>query len=456
MKLFCGFCCALMLLFWSLHGEGQDLFGKKIPETLKIVEEGDLSGDKPDKIKDESSPFSQAKFVPDISLIVDFGYVYRNLRGETFERTVLPGLVHSQEEEKEHGHEHAGMNQKNGFNLNYAELVLAAPVDPYFDLFAACHLSEEGFELEEGYFSTKSLPGGFQVRGGKFLSAFGRLNEQHAHLWDFADMPLVNRAFFGHHGLNEKGLRLTWTAPLPFYLRLGVETLQGENEASFGSDGFRDVEGNVEVAGTRGSGLAVGFVKTSFDLGDTTMLMGVSGARGKTRVNHGIDETGEEAHAVSGQTGIYGADLTIRYMMDSYHSLSLQGEYLYRRTDGRRYEKNELDEISESSLKRRQSGFYAQTVLRFAREWRAGLRYDQIHINEMRLDGTKNEKLPCNIPRYSAMMDWSPTEFSRIRLQYNYDRSRYLETGGDFQRKENHEVILNINLAIGAHGAHAF
>ena len=113
------------------------------------------------------------------------------------------------------------MNEQKGFNLNYAELSLFAPVDPYFDLTATLPFSSDGVELEEAFFTTRSLPWGFQLKGGKFRSSIGRLNVQHPHVWDFADAPLVNRAFFGSDGLVEAGAQVNWLAPTPFYLLLG-------------------------------------------------------------------------------------------------------------------------------------------------------------------------------------------------------------------------------------------
>jgi len=48
----------------------------------------------------------------------------------------------------------------------------------------------------------------------------------------------------------------------------------------------------------------------------------------------------------------------------------------------------------------------------------------------------------------TGALEFNPTEFSRIRLQYNYDKSD--------PNRENQEVLLQFILAIGAHGAHAY
>ncbi|MGC8869230.1 MAG: hypothetical protein ACP5P7_06190, partial [Sulfurihydrogenibium sp.] len=102
-------------------------------------------------------------------------------------------------------------------------------------------------------------------------------------------------------------------------------------------------------------------------------------------------------------------------------------------------------------LEKKQGGFYVQGIYKFDQRWRVGLRYDLINKNDVIAKG-KNQNLPDNLYRYSAMIDFLPSEFSRIRLQYNYDKSLFLGS----ERKTNHEIILQFNLAIGAHGAHGF
>ncbi|MCS7284608.1 MAG: hypothetical protein NZ527_02720, partial [Hydrogenobacter thermophilus] len=254
-------------------------------------------------------PFSQKAFLPDISLIIDTSYVNRNVRDETFRKLEIPGLYHKHADGRGHGE----LNKERGFNFNYAELYLYAPVDPYFDLYATIPFSEEGSEVEEAYAVTRGLPFGLQFKVGKFRSSFGRLNAMHPHMWDFANLPLVYKAFFGDDGLKEKGVQINWLAPTPFYLLFGVEALQGENEQSFGTKGF--TVGDISVKDTRKPNLYVGFVKTSFDIGNLSVLTGLSYADGRTRIDH---LNTEEPHAFAGKTRIYGFDLTAKYFIDSY------------------------------------------------------------------------------------------------------------------------------------------
>jgi hypothetical protein len=80
-----------------------------------------------------------------------------------------------------------------------------------------------------------------------------------------------------------------------------------------------------------------------------------------------------------------------------------------------------------------------------------GERFDLLTQNSISKDGVK-QPLDNMLQRYTTMLDYSPTEFSRFRLQYAYDRSRFL----DGVQKPIHEVLLQMNIAVGPHGAHSF
>jgi hypothetical protein len=396
---------------------------------------------------DNSNPFSQAKFVPDIALIVDFSAVGRNMKNAEYADLAVPGLLQARSLGEE-----VGPNANNGFNFNYAEMSLYSVVDPYFDLFAVFHLHREAFEIEEAYINTRRMPLGFKVKAGKFLSSFGRINEQHAHYWDFTDAPLIYSAFFGKERLNEIGARLTWLAPTSYYLMLGGEILAGENEASFGAEGFQDASGAHAIEDSEAPNLYVGYAKSSLEAKKLVALFGGSFAYGKTRMNDGVDQSpaeNPEGFGEYGDTFIFGGDLTLKYLLGSYQYLSLQSEYLYRTMSGDLYDNSG----GMVDLDKKQSGLYSQLVYRMSQCWRAGFRFDLLQKNTIKTDAA-GENLPENLPRYTAMLEYNPTEFSRIRLQYSHDRSGYLDEGAS--QKINNELILQFNITIGAHGAHSF
>ncbi|RCK77650.1 MAG: Zinc-regulated TonB-dependent outer membrane receptor [Ignavibacteriae bacterium] len=400
----------------------------------------------------KENPFSQSKFVPDISFIIDASYLYHNIKNHEFEELQIPGIssLHSNATET---HNHTHITNQKGFNLNYGELYISATADPFFDLTGILHLSKSGLEIEEGYFVTRKLPLGFQLKGGKFYSGFGKINEQHPHIWDFVEQPLIFNSFFGSEGLNETGVQLNWIAPTKFFLSTGVEVFQGENEPSFGTQGFSI--GSNEIEAIEHPNLLTGFISTSLDIDDFTGLLKFSIASGKKREVHThYSETEHEENAISAKTNIFGISITGKYLIDPIKSLSFQTEYLYRTVKGNKYSYDSTA-ATVYDLERNQSGLYSQIVYKFAKRWRFGARYEFLENNFLRLNNI-SEKLPSYLPRYSAMIDFNPTEFSRIRFQYTYDRSRYLLEDLNYSIKAIHQITLQINLSIGAHGAHPF
>lgn len=394
------------------------------------------------------APFRQQQFVPDISLILDMGVGGYSVDDATRQGFLSPYNL------KQQNDVHHAINPNTGFNLNYAELTLSAPVDPYVELFSTFHLSAFEFEIEEAYGRSRGLPFNTEIIAGKFLSHFGRLNSQHAHFWNFNDKPLVYDHFFGSENLNELGVRLGWLAPTDFYLDLGLEVLQGQNNASFGQQGF--TSGAQELKAVDWPNLIVATAKTSLDLTDNLILLGgLSYARGGTRfVGAGAGDA-EDPHAghfhaqqasdapealmdYVGATQVLGSDLSLRWFLDSYRDINWQSEILLRQSQGNRYV--EGTPVATSFL---QWGGYSQVLWRFAQQWRAGVRAD---LMAGQPQGHQS--------RYTTMVDYLPTEFTRLRMQYNLDA-----TGFSLNQQSPapvHGVFLNLNLVMGAHGAHEF
>jgi hypothetical protein len=328
------------------------------------------------------------------------------------------------------GYSILGFDQKKGFNISEGELFLFAPVDPYFNLYANIPFTENGASLEEAYFITTALPEGLQAKGGKFKSGISRLNAQHPHAWDFADAPLIYRAFMGNEGIIEKGAQITYLPSLPIYTLLGIEVLQGENEVMFNQNA------------TGGPHAFTGFVKTSFDFGDySTLLFGPYIVGGQTRTS-----TVSEGILSRGNSALYGFETVYKWKPSKYRSFLLQAEYVLRNQDGMLEDAN----LGTSSrFTRSQDGVYIQGLYQMDR-WRFGARYDRLSLfkNDYMLAGVSQD-FGSNPWRLTGALEFNPSEFTRIRLQYNYDRS-----GND--GRTNNEVFLQFILGIGAHAAHAF
>jgi len=399
----------------------------------------------------EGSAFDQSKYVPDIALILDVSGVARDMADQKYYSLNIPGFSYPFLNQPNS----SGLNAHRGLNFNYGELSLYSVVDPYFDLFAVIDLAPESAGLEEAYFTTRKLPYGFKIKAGKFLASFGRVNEQHEHYWDFANRPLIATALFGEDGLNEIGAQATWVAPTPFFLVLGAEILNGENEQSFGTLGFSDPKGSIAIDAVQGPNLYIGFIRSSFDIEDASILFGISNAIGTSRNDQGFSTIGGTGEAVDANTDIIGGDLTVKYSLDAIRFVSLQGEYMYRVMNGTEYKRDSVNVVSSPSLDKHNSGFYAQVAAKLDQVWEIGVRYDLLMQNDISLGGA-DQHMPSNLPRYSAMIEYSPTEFSRLRLQIDRDESRYVQAPGGWSQLPFTQVMLQANFTIGAHGAHAF
>jgi len=381
---------------------------------------------------------SQSGFMPDISLIVDVGYTKESLDFDD-EHLEIPGLVHGGGDMHE-GHSHTQLAGNDGFNLNYAELSIGASVDNYFDLMSVFHISEEDIEIEEAFATTTSLPYHLKAKIGKFKSDFGYLNAKHAHNYNFNEAPLIYQALLGDHGINEKGIQLQYIIPSSIYIMAGVEMLRGENEQSFGTEGFLDVEDVSQPS------LWLGYLKTSFELADGTLLAGVSMAQGESRIDHLEDE--ETPHAFAGDSTLYGVDFTYKRYFSADNAITWQNEYIYRELDGNQYK---LDN-SSLLLNKKQAGFYSELIYQHNRNYRAGLRYSAITQNDVIANG-KDKEMTDDIAVTSAMLEYNFSEYSRLRLQYNHNGSLYNEDG---IKNNKDEILLQFNYSIGAHGAHSF
>ncbi len=107
------------------------------------------------------------------------------------------------------------------------------------------------------------------------------------------------------------------------------------------------------------------------------------------------------------------------------------------------------DILSDESLDRDQQGWYLEGVYRFARQWRAGIRTSRLTSDELPnvFIGSLLDDQQHSPTQHSIMMDWTNSEFSRVRLQV--DRN-------DIYGQQENVWILQYIAAFGAHGAHSF
>jgi hypothetical protein len=336
---------------------------------------------------------------------------------------------------------------QRGFTLPNTELTFDGAVDPYFKAFSAIVLKVEEdesaeIELEEAYLLTTALPWNFQFKAGRFFAEFGRQNQQHPHAWAFVDQPVVLTRLLGPDGLQQNGARLSWLVPTPFYteLFLGVFNGQGETAFSFRNDDSAEIHGGEPVnRNLRGPQdlLLVPRVATSFDLSDTqTLLLGASAAIGPNNSGAGAESQ------------LYGADLYWKWRpvdaQAGFPFVTFQTEALYRRYEaaGRTSIVDSLVTLPAETLG--DWGFYAQLLWGYRRGWVAGLRGEFVSADT----GAFDSELRMDRTRISPNLTWYPTEFSKLRLQYNYD---HRQGEGD-----DHSVWMQLEFLLGAHAAHKF
>ena len=340
--------------------------------------------------------------------------------------------------------------QQRGFNARNTELAFDGAVDPYFQGFANIVFlldndNETQVELEEAFLQTTSLPYNLQLKGGQFLADFGRLNPTHPHTWDFADTPLVNGLFLGPDGLRGVGAQASWTLPVPWYSQLVFASQNGRGESGFsfrnpGDDGmfFDRVTTDREARGLQDFVWIPRF-ENSFNLSDTqTVLAGVSGA-------FGSNETGANS-----RTQIYGADLL--YKWKSSHAeggfpfVKCQTEFMYRRYEAG-HGANDSFPVAETF---HDWGLYSQVLWGFKKGWTVGIRGDYVHMQDSMYTDDLDRQSRW---RLSADLTWYPTEFSKIRLQYNQD---FLEENFFLSARQVESVFLQWEFILGSHGAHKF
>jgi hypothetical protein len=340
--------------------------------------------------------------------------------------------------------------QQRGFNARNIELAFDGAVDPYFEGFANIVFkldndNQTEVEVEEAFMQTTSLPFNLQLKGGQFFAAFGRLNPTHPHTWDFADTPLVNGLFLGPDGLRGVGAQASWTLPLPWYSQLIFASQNGRGSTGFsfrnpGDNGmfFDRITTDREARGLQDFVWIPRF-ENSFNLSDMqTVLAGVSGA-------FGSNET-----AANSRTQIYGADLLYKWKSSTaeggFPFVKWQTEFMYRRFQAG-HGANDSFPVAETF---HDWGLYSQVLWGFKKGWVASIRGDYVDMQDSMFTDDLDRQSRW---RLSANLTWYPTEFSKIRLQYNQD---FLEENFFLSARQVESIFLQWEFILGAHGAHKF
>ena len=347
---------------------------------------------------------------------------------------------------------------KRSFGLGETELNLSANIDPYFRGVAIAALAPEGgVDVEEAYFQTLAIPHGFTLKGGRFFSGLGYLNEQHQHAWDFQDAPLPYKAFLGNR-LKQDGVQLRWVAPTELFIELGAELSAGDQFP--GSDRNKNGIGGSAIFGHIGGDIGA----------STAWRAGVSYLRASSngRSYDDVDSLGGAVtNTFAGTARVWGIDGVLKWAPNGnprHTNFKLQGEYFRFKQSGTLVYDDTAQAVPQfgaafsDSFRTDQSGWYLQGVWQFYPRWRVGYRYDALRYGTVSIGIVDNGLGPtaADFPvlasysphRNTLMLDWSPTEFSRLRLQLASDKSRLGVT--------DNQVFVQYIYSLGAHGAHKF
>ena len=333
---------------------------------------------------------------------------------------------------------------KRGLSLAESELFFKANADPYFSGTLIASLAPDGgVDVENGYLETLALSHGWTLKAGRFFSKIGYLNEQHQHAWDFIDAPLPYRAFLGGQ-LGDDGIQAKWVAPTDLLVELGGEAGRGRNFP--GSDPNKN-----------GAALGTLFGHVGGDLGvENSWRAGLSYL--ETSPDNRAYEDGV-SNAFTGHSKLWLADAVWKWAPNgdpTRRNFKLQGEYFRRKENGTlTYDTTGI--ALPGDYASNQWGWYGQAVYQFMPRWRVGARYDRLSPGSATIGQVESGALtaadfpilqPYTPSLQTAMIDYSPSEFSLLRLQFARDKSRPDLT--------DDQIFLQYILSLGAHPAHTW
>jgi hypothetical protein len=301
----------------------------------------------------------------------------------------------------------AGEETAASAELRESELSLQAIVDPYAraDFFLA--FGEEGVEMEEGYATFTSLPAGLLLKVGRMRAGFGKVNTLHAHTLPWVDQPLpVVNLLGSDEGWIGTGVSVARLIPLgETFSEATLQVFRGDAEGLFEGERRSDLAYNAHYRLFR-------------DLTEATNLdLGASYGIGPNGIAEGSD------------TQLAGLDVTLRWkplQTAIYRSLTMRGEVVRSR--------REQEEGTAEAL-----GWFLGGDYQLARRWTVGARYESAE---------RADDASLRDSGVAALLAFRPSEFSLLRAEAR--RRRFAED------VTADEIFLQLQFAIGAHGAHPF
>ena len=210
------------------------------------------------------------------------------------------------------------------------ELFIDDYLNPYSLAAADISFEDGNFDVEELYASiVRGLPLDAQIKAGKYLVGFGKLNQVHTHAWQFVHRPLFHQIYFGADGFNDIGFNFSFILPTEsFYSQLDLGIFKGD---AISKTEVSDPDNTDMVNDWRGTNpIFVGRLGAFFTLSDYTNL------EAGLNTSYGVHAKSDNFNSVgvinADQTLKYfygGVDFKYKYRPDQYTALTIQGGALW-------------------------------------------------------------------------------------------------------------------------------
>ncbi|MFM7659592.1 MAG: hypothetical protein ACKO6H_02530 [Betaproteobacteria bacterium] len=331
-----------------------------------------------------------------------------------------------------------------GLGLGHSDLLLRGALNEHFsgEAILGFHTEDKKLEghIENAWVQTRSLPHGFQARAGRFASQIGYLNELHPHTDDFTERPLLYRGFLGGHWYDD-GIRLNWTAPTSFYLRLGAEIFGGKKLVP---EATTDSTSRVSTLN----------LKMGNDIGKSSSWQwGLSHVNNRREALVEAHDTSTEAHShaasFSGKR-MWISDLVWKWAPDGNNrNQQLRLNWEYAQVSG-------INRYADSSMRHRASSVGA--VWKFSPAWEAGVRTDWLRVHKLEDHEGDVEFGRGRLKENAIMVAYKPTHMQTLRLQWTQQRASGANDEGEavFANPARRSIQLQYVIGFGAHGAHSY
>lgn len=271
---------------------------------------------------------------------------------------------------------------------------------------AHAHEDDSGFAVEEGYVEWVGLPGGVNVKFGRFFQRFGQLNRWHRHALPFQTQSLPHLAFLGEEALAQTGVSAHWLIPIgggAGTYEATVEVTTSEHEGLFGESGRPSILTHLN-----------GFWQLSRA---TDVDVGVSWINGR-----------HETEDAFFDRNLYQADMAFTWRPPGrarYRGVQVRAGAMLMDGLG----------IDDEVVADHAWGVWSMAEVRFSARWLMGAR----------MDWTENPRNPEESAwLFAPTLTWWQSEYVRIRAEYDLlDRS--------FETAQEGRFVIQVTFAVGPH-----